>query len=48
MGVVIGGITGTYMTRYFGLLVVLGAILGLLMGQWSKNRRKNDIIWVDR
>ena len=48
MGVVIGGIAGTYMARYFGLLVVLGAILGLLLGQWSKNRRKNDISGVDR
>ncbi|MCJ7732794.1 hypothetical protein MUP51_10810, partial [Candidatus Bathyarchaeota archaeon] len=31
-----------------GLLVVMGAILGLLLGQWSRNRRKNDIVWVDR
>ena len=39
LGTMIGGILGTYAQRYFGFLLVVGAILGLLVGQWCKNQR---------
>jgi len=40
LGKIIGGIIGTYVQRYFGLLLASGAVLGLLLGQWSRNRWK--------
>ena len=40
-GVIIGGIIGTYAQRYFGLSLALGAVVGLLVGQWSRNKRKS-------
>jgi hypothetical protein len=48
VGILFGGVIGTYLTRYFGFLVVLGAILGLLVGQWSQNQQKPDVVWLDR
>jgi hypothetical protein len=39
LSTVVGGILGTYAQRYFGTLLIIGAILGVLMGQWSKNLR---------
>jgi hypothetical protein len=32
---------GTYVQRYFGLSLALGAVIGLLLGQWSRNKRKS-------
>ena len=43
LGKIIGGIIGTYVQRYFGLLLASGAVLGLLLGQWSSNRRTTGI-----
>lgn len=40
LGISIGGIIGTYVQRYFGLFLASGAVLGLLQGQWSRNRWK--------
>ena len=48
IGVTIGGILGTYFTRYFGLLLVLGAVVGLLIGQWSRNHGEEDEVWLKR
>jgi uncharacterized protein YcfJ len=48
LGATIGGIIGTYYTRYFGLLLVLGAALGLLLGQWSRNHQEEDVTWLRR
>ncbi len=48
LGVTMGGILGTFFTRYFGLLLVLGAVIGLLAGQWSRNSREPDVVWVNR
>ncbi|MFA9496866.1 MAG: hypothetical protein ACERKS_13230 [Candidatus Bathyarchaeota archaeon] len=48
LGSVICGILGTYAQRYFGTYLVIGAILGLLLGQWSKNQREPDIEWIKR
>ena len=48
VGILLGGVLGTYFTRYFGFLVVLGAILGLLIGQWSQNQKETDVVWLDR
>ena len=39
LGKIIGDIIGTYVQRYFGLDLASGAILGLLLGQWSRNTR---------
>lgn len=47
-GVVVGGLLGTYAGRYFVALLVGGAILGLLVGQWCKNQREPDIEWIPR
>lgn len=48
LGILVGGILGTYAQRYFGTFLVIGAALGLLLGQWSKNQRKNEIEWIPR
>ena len=37
--VIIGGIIRTYAQRYFGLSLALGAVMGLLLDQWSRNNR---------
>ena len=48
LGVALGGILGTYFTRYFGLLLVMGAVVGLLIGQWSRNHGEEDQVWLKR
>ncbi|MES0325630.1 MAG: hypothetical protein ABUK18_07095 [Candidatus Bathyarchaeia archaeon] len=40
LGIIIGGIIGTCVQRYFGLFLASGAVLGLLLGLWSRNRWK--------
>lgn len=48
LGILVGGIIGTYAQRYFGTSLVIGAALGLLFGQWCKNQQKDDIEWIPR
>jgi len=40
LGKIIGYIIGTYVQLFFGLFLASGAMLGLLLSQWSRNRRK--------